>query len=113
MAKKNQRIYTILGTAVGAGLAVYGIRQGMRWYQRRQLLPHQFDTQFPESSWPTEGRYQPIDQPDHEPIPTTGPLTAAPTITEMPSVEQYPSTQSAQIDMDAFVAPLIEHAIAF
>jgi hypothetical protein len=102
MAKK--RIYTILGAAVGAGLAVYGIRQGMRWVQQGQYTP---------VSRSSQGRYQPVDQPDREPIPTTGLMAEAPPMTDRWTAESYTSSVSADIVQDEFVAPLIAHAIAF
>ena len=77
MAKRNQRIYTILGTALGTGLAVYGIRQGLRWYQRRQQFDR-FDTNYPESAYPGEGSYD-TARFGREPIPTTG-LTEGPPV---------------------------------
>jgi hypothetical protein len=77
MAKKNQRIFTILGAAVGTGLAAYGIRRGMRWYQHNRManrrLARRLDTQLTEGSWPEERA--------HSPIPATGPLGATPPMT--------------------------------
>lgn len=97
MAKKNQSIYAILGAAVGTGLAVYGIRRGMQWYQRRQMN-YRFDTQPVESSWPAERRYQPMEQPGLEPIPATGPMPAAPPMTGMTSAERVNSDMVGDFD---------------
>jgi hypothetical protein len=157
MARRNQNILPILGAVVGTGLAVYGISRGVRWLQQRQSNL-QLYAGYPQSSWPAERRYQPVDQPDREQIPATGSQAAAHSMTGTTTAErvssdlvsdfddrgtasstsemtgeladedsyaagrsagepfsaaEHPSSQPQELVMDEYVAPLIEHAIAF
>lgn len=127
MARKNWRLLTILGAAVGTGLAAYGIREGVRWYRRQ--MNERFDMRLPESVWHA-------DQPMREVVPITGTQVASSTA-GMSTAERvnsdrladfdergtaFSAAESSRVDlddtpaaivMDEYVAPLIEHAIAF
>lgn len=126
MARKNQRILSMLGAAVGTGLAVYGLRQGVRWYQRRQMR-ERFGAQSPEEVWR-------IQRPEAEPVPITGPQAAAPTMTGLSGANSdavadfddrgtaYTTSETdlpkeaapvLGIVLDDYVISLIEHALAF
>lgn len=92
-----KRIFPIFGTLAGTVLAVLGIRKGVQWYQQRQVRDR-FDTSMPETAWPSEPRYQHMDQPYGAPIPATGPAPAAPPMTEMTTEERINSDMVTDFD---------------
>lgn len=85
MAKKNNRILTILGAVLGTSLTVVGIRQGAQYFRRKQLM-RRAERQISESSWAGEGHYQTI--------PATGVAPAA----EMTRAERVNSDRVGDFD---------------
>lgn len=97
MAKKNQRIFTILGIAAGTGLAVYSIRRGMEWYKQWQWV-QRHDNQLMERAREAEWHYQAINQPERQPIPATGTFPSAPSMAGMTTAERVNSDRVRDFD---------------
>jgi hypothetical protein len=96
MEKNNKRML-IIGAAAGTSLVMYGIRQGMRWLQRQQMTG-QINTQYTDLPWSEDRAYESVGQPGYEPIPTTGPLPAAPPMPGMTTAERANSDRVSDFD---------------
>ena len=119
MMENRERILAWLITVAGAAAAFFGVRGLVRWMQSRshnerrqtqirQRMQRQVSERLEGVSQPAS--YQPVDQPDRQPIPATGTDVATPEVEEITRVmneSAYPVT------VGEMVSPLAQYLLGF
>jgi hypothetical protein len=116
MVENNRnRILAGMLTALGAVLAFFGVRWVVRRVQRRaqdqqyQLRAHQHMPTGAEREQAIP-RYQPQDQPDRQPIPTTGAGMSQPITADL--AEEMVEEQGG-VDLDQSADSLVQYLLTF